>query len=326
MKALFKLTSLLVLAGTTWLSGCSKDDASPCDCVPLGLTRDSIDGYQHDDVYPIHGTPSFNPVGNGDFVYFKGNGHDDPAKLNGIWRAHLHQPGERQLPPTKDVQLGLHWGPRGRIAYNNLGGQIMTITSEGDSLQSLPYYILRYQPIWSPNGLQIACQLDGDRPQKAGLIILSDAGRQVEIISPKSYGYALSWAPDFHKLAVVYSPSRYEYGLGTYDFANHTFELVAQGDEAAGISSADWLADSRTIVWTAGNGIFKMDAETKRTTQLRQSCDSRLYMYSTVSPDGTTILVQRVDRQLTNDSTTIREESNLWAMDIDGSNERQVKL
>jgi len=311
------------------MSGCGKDDASPCGCTPLGLTKDPLD-YQQEGVYPVYARPSFDPAGSGQFAYIKGGGDDQP-QLTGIWRASLAAPrNEQQLLPGQDFQLQLHWGSRGWLTYNNRAGQVMKLKSNGDSLQQLTFGIAHYAPIWSPDGRKIVCELDGPRPQQYGLVVLDDTGRRIGPILARPYGYAQAWAPDGSKLALTYNPSNDVCGLGTYDFAAGQITLAAPNQltssSAGNVYGADWLPDSRTVVWATGQGLFKTDTQTHQTTQLRSGCNSRIYLSPSVSPDGQTIIVQRDDKKLVNNGTTIRSAANLWTMNIDGTNERRVEF
>ena len=174
------------------------------------------------------------------------------------------------------------------------------------------------------------CELDGPKPQQYGLVILDDNGRQLERIGPKPYGYAQAWSPDGRKLAVVYNPSNNVYGLGIYDFVTQQLNMVVPIDRSSStagmIYGADWLPDSQTMVWASGLGVFKVDIRTGKTVQLRSGCNSRIYLSPSVSPDGQTIIVERNDKQLVNNGTTIRSTNTLWTMNIDGTNERKVEF
>lgn len=157
-------------------------------------------------------------------------------------------------------------------------------------------------------------------------LFCNDKGRQVEKLGPVPYGYAQAWSPDGLKLAVAYDISNEVHGLGIYNFVSKQLELVVPMSQGhISISSAAWLPDSRMLIWDSGDGICKTDTETKRTVKLKSSCNSRMYIYPTVSPDGRTILVQRTGVSIIDNNSTIQEESSLWAMDIDGNNERKVK-
>ena len=137
---------LIWLMGAFWLTSCSANDASPCGCVPLVLTKDPL-AYQQEGIYPVNARPTFDPTGNGQFAYFKGGGNDQP-QLTGIWRSSLASPRNgQQLLPGQDFQLQLHWGSRGWLTYNNLAGQVVKLKSNGDSLQQLTSGIAHYQPI-----------------------------------------------------------------------------------------------------------------------------------------------------------------------------------
>lgn len=328
MRSPKTVTSAIIFLVAGSFCSCSKDDASPCGCTPLALTKDPLD-YQQEGVYPVNVSPSFDPAGNGQFAYFKGGG--TRPQLTGIWRASLVAPrNEQQLLTSGDFQLELHWGSRGWLTYNNRAGQVMKLKSNGDSLQQLTSGIAHYAPVWSPDARKIVCELDGPRPQQHGLVVLDDTGRQVSIIGPKPYGYAQAWSPDGRKLAVVYNPSNSEYGLGIYDFGTQQLKMVVPIDlshSAAGsIYGADWLPDSRTVVWASGLGLFKVDTQTGQTVQLRSGCNSRVYLSPSVSPDGQTIIVERDDKQIVNNGTTIRSTNNLWTINIDGTNERKVEF
>ena len=86
------------------------------------------------------------------------------------------------------------------------------------------------------------------------------------------------------------------------------------------------MPNGKSIVWCCDLGLHKTDLATRRSVRLRTSCRGRLYMNPAVSPDSRQIAVERIDQRVSDGGYSMRTETNIWTLDLDGSNEQQVKF
>ena len=92
------------------------------------------------------------------------------------------------------------------------------------------------------------------------------------------------------------------------------------------ITGIDWHPNNIDIYYsTYREGLFKVNKNSKIVTKIKCGCDSRSYRYLSISPDGSKIIVERVDAtEYQNNTGSWTEEGKIIIMDIDGSNERNI--
>ncbi|MCE9539115.1 MAG: hypothetical protein K8R85_07845 [Bacteroidetes bacterium] len=151
-------------------------------------------------------------------------------------------------------------------------------------------------------------------------------GNSLDSIPNAFYGSG-AWAPNNTKIATVYGAST-GHNIGLIDLQTKVITKITSYPEQSStaktiILSMVWSPDSQSIFWCSGYGLYKTDVSTGTTTQLKYGCDSKSYLYPSISPDGQKITVERVDSKLLNQNT-IYSESNLYIMDKNGENETKI--
>ena len=227
--------------------------------------------------------------------------------------------------------LQVRWSANGWLALSK-DGQIWNVKANGDSLTQLTFSPGHYQPQWSPNGQTLVCALSGDGAANQHLVLLDKNGTRIPTPRLETRaGYAHGWLPNGTLLLLDVASDEGPQGLGTYNFRTGQVRfLVTHKPTPEGVGNscygAAWLPDSQSFVWCTGQGIYRTNASTGSTTQLRTGCRCRTYLHPSVSADGRQFIVERLDQRGVEDGTKIHTETALWLLDIDGRNERKVQF
>jgi hypothetical protein len=86
-----------------------------------------------------------------------------------------------------------------------------------------------------------------------------------------------------------------------------------------------WFADGKNILWANDEGVFKINVETRNNSLIKKSCSVKGYGSPALSPDNNTIILGRQDKKKIDDHT-MYQETNLYLMNADGSNERKIEF
>ena len=92
------------------------------------------------------------------------------------------------------------------------------------------------------------------------------------------------------------------------------------------VYGATWLPNGKNIVWCCDQGLQRTELLTQRTVRLRSACEGRRYDNPAVSPDGRQLVVERTDQRVSDDDYLMHTEINMWTLNLDGTNEQQVKI
>ena len=320
------LTLAAAVALATSLTACSesKEEAvvPPCDCPALPDPGIGL-GPRITGADISYNYPCFNPRNPREIVYYWVERNN--LTNYGLYTANLDTNQRRFIRLGNEFGLQVRWGSTGWLALS-MGSQVWKLKANGDSLTQLTFGTPHYQPQWSPDGQRLVCH-ESDSPG-GPLIIIDKNGRKLATLNGFPTQYCESWSPDGTRLLVRYGTYGQGYGLGVYDLATNHVELVAvtevSGSTKGLLYGAAWLPDSRNVIWATGTGLYAADTQTRQTRQLHTGCDTRVYLNPDVTADGRSILVRRVDKKSTDNGQGVYVESNLWLMNIDGSNERKL--
>ncbi len=337
MRKLPALSFLLLLGAGLLLSACQdRDTAAPCDCPDIGgpakwsrLFEDPVSGPDL-----TYHQPSYNPANARQLVYRRGSRADldqrvQPGRTVGLWTGGTTSGQQSPLLLGYDVLFNPNYGPNGWVAFCR-SQQVWKAKANGDSLQRLTFGNSSHVvPLWSPDGSRLVCHRDNTSPG-GPILIIDRNGRQLRSLLIENTGFAVAWAPDGNSLLLEYDPTRKDMSLATYDLRTNQLEAVVtipKTENTYGfVYGAAWLPDGKGIVWCCDQGLYKTELATRRTVRLRSSCQGRRYINPAVSPDGRQLAVERTDQHVSDDGYSMRTETNIWTLDLDGSNEQQVKF
>ena len=210
-------------------------------------------------------------------------------------------------------------------------------------------------PIWNGSGTQMAWingELRYHYPPHilvCGFVILDEYGVEVDTINqfcrritPPGPNYQpyqegnlelfevdnWSWSPDDKKIAcsarslVDYT---YVYGLFYYDF---DFDGIVFVDDLlitswyGSVTSTAWMPDSRKLVWSTERSIVQKDIDTGERKIILTSQGNHRYKNIDISPDGKTIIIERLNRVVVDGCT--KTEHALYLVNSDGTDERRI--
>ncbi len=356
MRAL--LSKSLAVAGLLVLLGCSRlltpafrlaapsNPAAPVDCSPIVFKKIPDDWVTAPEfgwhVFPdgcLRRHPVFNPYNPDEVAYRLDSGSGFARRSahekhpNGIWVVNLRTKQQHQLPDSYDTfdyqprpgnnywltcKFGTElWGLNGQN-----GGRRLLINPAPEGAK------------WSPDGRQLVSRAwETGAPQGpfTGHLLLSDtAGHRIlaPVLEARA-GLPGPWSPDGRWLllgapeAAVRTVCLYEFATGNLQFVRLPFDAALPWADASWVGAA-WLPDSQGFVWCIDGGLYRTSLATGITTQLRAVCIRQIYEAVSVASDGQQMVLQRADQRIHSDSLHRHRATNLWTMNLDGSNERKM--
>jgi Tol biopolymer transport system component len=217
-----------------------------------------------------------------------------------LFMVHPDGTGLRQL--TNDGFKNRHprLSPDGTcIAFQSTRGgkyDLWTIRADGSKPERATAIHGRpaYHPIWSPDGKQLACDIE----ENEALIDLTRplADRQPLLFPPAEHGLsfaASSWSADDRWLAgILHSPYGARVpGIVLYSLTDRRYVRVTDRGE-----DPSWLSDSRRLLYWDGGKLFLLDTQSRRSRQVLATPPGFKYEDLSLSPDDRVLyLVRRTD-------------------------------
>lgn len=205
--------------------------------------------------------------------------------------------GLRQLTDDKFNDRHPRWSPDStRIAfYSNRGGkyEIWTIRADGSQLERAAAILDRraYNPIWSPDGLWLACDL---RENEALIDLSAPVEERRPLFLPRDdrgMGFsAYSWSPDGRWLAGnLHQPDeRPVPGVVLYSLADRSYVRITDRGKVP-----VWLSDSRRLLYWDSGQLFVFDTLTRKSRQVLTTLAGSGYNGFSVSPDNRVLYLAR---------------------------------
>lgn len=117
-----------------------------------------------------------------------------------------------------------------------------------------------------------------------------------------------------------------EHGIYTFNLDNKSGDYVYNPNyhEWYGkLENTCWFDNNQKILFQTERSICYTTPGNNNRTIIHTGFDNRIYKHIDISPDGQTILLERVDRTDI-DGCNIKVEHNLYLINIDGSDERKI--
>lgn len=242
----------------------------------------------------------------------------------GIWIANLRTGQQHQVSEGRDFAAVQVRPGGGNWLTCTRGTQTWNLNVTNGTIRQLTYGPEHNWPWWSPNGQELVGSLHQVGLTPGGYLCrLDSAGQRIPTPALEHFVVLPSpWSPDGKWLMVqdglfLTGPGVQLYNLGTAQLCSITLPSNPDFDVA-------WLPDSQGFVWCGKDGIFATTLANGTTVQLRTGCERRIYNRITIASNGKMIVVERTDRRVESDSLHMYSETNLWTMNLDGSNERKM--
>lgn len=289
--------------------GCTKDHLNiDSNCSELPPAPIAGWNYQLDSVN--YTFPFFNPSNSNEILYQKqeSSGHKNLYKYNLLTK-------QKQIIFSDENYYQPKWGKNEWILLNPQDGNIWKIKSNGDSLIQLTFTNGDFAPEWNITSDKFSIYRTIGTFSKT--VILDRDGNELDTLD-NYYSSQSSWQHPY------FMATANEYGLRIINAETDTVaHLITQQEPS--LTSAIWLSDQINIIYTAENGIFKINSQTKNISVIKSSCSTRKYLFPSYSPQSNKIIFQRVDLQQLN-SSTVSVKIGLYMMNTDGSDEHEVRI
>ena len=258
--------------------------------------------------------PRFNPSNSNEIIFYlvnndKGTRH--LVKYNLVSKA-MTKLIEGPIDGQPD------WNKNSWILFNHGDNRIWKIKDNGDSLTMITdgRNGIETDAIWSKQTNNFAYATS------KGSFIANTSGVVIDTLP--FYIDNSSWSYDDSKITFWghYLPGSSDPSFGYYDLQTTQFHVLPS--QGANSFSTDWFPDSKNIVWAGDPGIFKTDLQ-GNTVKLTTDCKNKLYLWPSVSADGSKIIYQCV-YQTAIENNTIYNEVDLYMINANGTDDHKIEI
>jgi serine/threonine protein kinase/Tol biopolymer transport system component len=196
----------------------------------------------------------------------------------------------RQLTTGGSKNRLPRWSPDGSLIafYSNRGGhyQAWTIRPDGSDLALISDANPLYNPVWSPDGKQLACNVGVDEDLSLIDLTLPPAKRLPTPLPRRAHPLnPCSWSSDGKQLIGLTG----EPGIFAYSFATRSYERITSDPAFSPV----WLHDNQSILYLSDGKLRIIDTRDRASRDLyRPPANSELRSVS-VSPDDRVIYTVR---------------------------------
>ena len=304
---IMKNTRFILLFIPIVLLSCHKNDQDP-PCKPLETLPNYVE-WQYEFKDKRYGDVSVNPVNPSELLIYA---EVDTSLEVGLFKYNL-ETKEKTIIYRGNIIFRPKWSVKDWILFLAADGYLKKVKSNGDSLTFLAQGGL-YSPEWNNTGTKFACQ--------------SAAGPNTQIYFFDESGVLLNsvtnglnnpcWQNVNDSLMLNMS--------GVISYMNvYTNEVNFVYEGLYGILGGAWWADERNIVWAYQEGIFMTNIDSKETTTIRTTCDSRFYRSLCYSPvSGKLLFIRTILKS--NKKYHLCSDQKIVMMNLDGSCEEEVEI
>lgn len=303
------------------IAGCSKDHALPSanDCYNFELPSSGIGPLYGESRYQFK-APCFNPANTNEFCYLF---IDNQTGENKLCKFNLLTQSKTDLLSNYQIILQPKWSKKDWILFNTLDHNFWKIKSNGDSLIQLTFSSQFLYPEWSPDGSKFICHLEDN------LILdefIYDESAELIDTLPGTVFLLGSWSSD--DKIVTLNGGRDDPNLHYSFIDNVNWVQITDYSGAIRnqrIEDIKWHPSSQDVFYTRWlGGLYKVNIQEKKEHLVVQGCDSKSYEFISISNDGEQILAERINA--TFDNPVITQNSKIYVMNIDGSDEHEIIL
>ncbi|MBX7169450.1 MAG: protein kinase [Pyrinomonadaceae bacterium] len=185
----------------------------------------------------------------------------------------------RNLTNDKYLERIPSWSHDGKkiVFHSDRSGkyQVWTIDADGNNLKQITFSEKTgaFVGVFSPDDKKLVySEIDGKKQRPYILDLTKSWTEQTPQplnLNKNSYAWVGGWSPDGNKLLLLtFGDDGNVDSLGVYDLRTSNFEKMAdQG------TSPFWLSDSRHFIFSNLKGIYLVDSETKKTTEILKPSD-----------------------------------------------------
>jgi len=247
--------------------------------------------------------------------------------------------GEKRLLANNNYERSIYdldWGRNDTIAYITYGRKAYSIEPNGENKNYIGLGLTdgNLKPRMNHSGSKFMYITDSGGFYPQNCIILNTDGTKEDTIpelsDPRDMS-ALDWSKH-DEIAFIAKDFRDidsdKYGIYTFNLDNTSAAYTYNPNyhEWYGeIENLRWFDNDEKILFQTERSICATTPGTNTRTLIRAGFDNRIYKHIDISPDGKTILTERVER-IDIDGCYIKVDHALYLMNIDGTDERRIEL
>ncbi len=299
------------------------DSLIPLTCI---RTIDMIPLMNYYYTYPV-----FNPNNPLEIAYIRRDIESNLCNQQ-IWTFNLCTGKKHKI--ADNACFFLDWSVKGWLVYTGTGTNIFKVKSNGDSLIQLTNAPgLHQEPRWNGMGNKIVYKNWNDG--NTTIFLADENGKTLNSISSSEFTVAgLNWKDEKITGMSWINIDEDLVGIGEIDFSQKLFipfDAIYLYDFPSSLYHAGWpsfstyIGEMNSLFYGSNHNFIVYNVDTKSRTIIATGADNRQYDNAAISPDGNTVLYERIDRNKIDDCTMEYTE-RLFLMDIDGSNERVIEI
>ena len=323
------MQKLIYIISFFLLCSCTKDKVPPPgSCIELDYTGFPPISYISHPGEQFT-APCVNPNNENEFVYYYRDNDNEVFKLityNVLTKEKI------ELIPNIKLVGSPKWGVKGRIAFSNFADyQIWAIKDNGDSLTRISENSACIHPAWSSDGNALYYQYSPVLGIPYYLL-----RKTVSVSQPDTLYYSSTEYNDISNngklVSVVYINNQMHLAYTDINTIDYIPLLNLQANKLVSITGLCWSADEKSVYFSvAGEGIYKLDIQSKTYIKLVDPCNSRYYNSLSASPNNVDLIVERVDRTLGkypagNYNGDVIEKSTIWKINTLTLEETKIDL
>jgi hypothetical protein len=323
------LLSLLFL--TLLLSACTYD-YSDHSCDPIVCDQVGGPAYYYDNNQVDYAYPVFNPNDNAEFVAIRiVRGNDTTVQQASLVKVNYIANTTQTLMTHAYMQAnniaisGLAWSTTGWIAFkNDNNNQLYKITDSGIGLQQLTFGPGSFNPSFTYDGTKLFFS-----DLSAGYTMDINTGAYVDTIIDTSFIGVFSYAGFFSNNWLITAMNDNQVRI----FDGNTLAIIDQFIPSSNIVNFDHFnhfdnlsLSTSQVIFSSTAGICKLNVVDHSVVLIRESCQNKNISWMCTSPDGTKILYQLDKLEVPNESCSIRQQTEIRIMNINGSDDQKLVL
>lgn len=317
----------IILLIISFAGGCKKDPLVPLnpgtvnECANFERCSGPSFGINYYDSTQFK-APCFNPNNADEFIYVYTNYNN--SSLNGLYKYTIST-HEKQKITSIVTSFPPKWGKNNWILFIKSNGdnrEVYRIKSNGDSITQITSGHPDLYPDWDNKNNRIIFNRQIYLGSPASKIMIADFNSNlIDSIDSKYFHYGA--CNSIAELACPPYNSR-TCGITVINSQTKSESLMYEPTKCLNMNQGTaWHPNNIDIYYTTNYGnLFKINKNTKSQSIIKSFCDTKTYQGISVSPDGTFLLVERIDGRIVECNAWFK--STIYKVAIDGSSETKV--
>jgi hypothetical protein len=302
------------------------------DCDPIICNQPGGPVYYYDLNQVDYANPVFNPNNNSEFVALRiVRGNDTTSQQLSLVKVNYVNQTQQTLMSnaymiSNNISIcGLNWSSTGWIAFKNCNtGQICKVADDGTGFQQLTSGSGSFNPCFTYDGTKIFFS-----ELSTGFLMDVNTGAYLDtIVDISCVGAYASGACLSNNRMITSMPDNVVRVINL-----NGLNLISAFVPITNISNftnftefKNLSASNSDVIFNTTAGICKLNLIDHSIILIKETCSNRMISSMCVSPDGTKIIYQLDKLEVPNESCSIRQQTEIHLMDLNGSNDQLLVL